>query len=147
MAPRHVTALAGKRVIGVSAGAEHSVVCTSDGEVYSFGWGRYGNLGLGDREDRHVPAKVEGISGVVAVGAGWRHSLAIRGDKGELFSWGWSKYGQLGHGDQCDSLEPKLVEALLGTKVVQISGGWRHSVAVVSDAEGKRACMCWGWNK
>ena len=24
------------------------------GKVYSWGWGRYGNLGLGDKSDRHV---------------------------------------------------------------------------------------------
>jgi alpha-tubulin suppressor-like RCC1 family protein len=98
--PRLVSALAGKRVSGVAAGAEHSVLCTEDGEVYAFGWGRYGNLGLGDREDRHVPTKVEGIDSVVGVGAGWRHSLAIRGEGRQLYSWGWSKYGQLGHGNQ-----------------------------------------------
>ena len=100
MLPRHVTALSGKTVIDVAAGAEHSIVCTSDGEVYSFGWNRYGNLGTNDREDRHIPTKVHGVEGVVAVGAGWRHSLAIRGEDRQLFSWGWSKYGQLGHGDQ-----------------------------------------------
>lgn len=42
----------------VAAGAEHTAAVTEDGELYSWGWGRYGNLGLGDRFDRLVPWKV-----------------------------------------------------------------------------------------
>jgi alpha-tubulin suppressor-like RCC1 family protein len=37
--------------------------------------------------------------------------------------------GQLGHGDLEDCDEPKLVEAIAGLKVVQISaGGWHNAV-------------------
>ena len=42
----------------VAAGAEHTAAVTEDGELYGWGWGRYGNLGLGDRNDRLVPEKV-----------------------------------------------------------------------------------------
>lgn len=148
MLPRHVTALAGKKVINVAAGAEHSIVCTSEGEVYAFGWNRYGNLGTNDREDRHIPTKLEGIDNVVAVGAGWRHSLAIRGEERQLFSWGWSKYGQLGHGDQSDHLVPKKVESFADYRVLVISGGWRHSAAIVDAPLPKgRHVACWGWNQ
>jgi alpha-tubulin suppressor-like RCC1 family protein len=42
----------------VAAGAEHSVAITEKGELYGWGWGRYGNLGLGDRNDRCIPEKV-----------------------------------------------------------------------------------------
>lgn len=42
----------------VAAGAEHSVAVAEDGELYGWGWGRYGNLGLGDRNDRLIPEKV-----------------------------------------------------------------------------------------
>lgn len=35
---------------------------------------------------------------VSTVACGWRHSVAATSD-GRLFTWGWSKYGQLGHGD------------------------------------------------
>ncbi|KAK6923494.1 Regulator of chromosome condensation, RCC1 [Dillenia turbinata] len=42
----------------VAAGAEHTAAITEDGALYGWGWGRYGNLGLGDRSDRLVPEKV-----------------------------------------------------------------------------------------
>lgn len=42
----------------VAAGAEHSAAVTEDGHLFGWGWGRYGNLGFGDRNDRLVPEKV-----------------------------------------------------------------------------------------
>lgn len=45
----------------VAAGAEHSVAITENGELYGWGWGRYGNLGLGDRNDRWIPEKVSSV--------------------------------------------------------------------------------------
>lgn len=45
----------------IAAGAEHTAAVTEDGHVYGWGWGRYGNLGLGDRNDRLVPERVLSI--------------------------------------------------------------------------------------
>lgn len=98
--PQQVTALADQRVVRVACGAEHSVCSTDTGEVYAWGWGRYGNIGDGHRQDRHVPTQVQGLAAVKIeqVACGWRHNLAVD-DTGALYTWGWSKYGQLGHGD------------------------------------------------
>ncbi|GLT55522.1 hypothetical protein SLA2020_494170 [Shorea laevis] len=46
----------------VAAGAEHTAAVAEDGELYGWGWGRYGNLGLGDRNDRLVPEKVSAVN-------------------------------------------------------------------------------------
>ena len=48
----------GVEVRAVACGGEHSLAATSSGEVYSWGWGRYGNLGLGPAEDKLLPSKV-----------------------------------------------------------------------------------------
>lgn len=45
----------------ITAGAEHTAAVTEDGELYGWGWGRYGNLGLGDRIDRLIPEKVSSV--------------------------------------------------------------------------------------
>lgn len=42
----------GQKVTAVSCGAEHSVVATENGQVYAWGWGRYGNVGDGQKVDR-----------------------------------------------------------------------------------------------
>ncbi|GAB2287222.1 Ultraviolet-B receptor uvr8 [Dionaea muscipula] len=144
LVPQKLMAFQGSSIKMVAAGAEHSAAVTEDGEVYGWGWGRYGNLGLGDREDRNVPQKVSSINGVkmILVACGWRHTIAVS-TTGALYTYGWSKYGQLGHGDFEDHLIPHKVEALSDRVISQISGGWRHTMALTS--EGK--LYGWGWNK
>lgn len=99
--PREVSSLNQEFVTAISCGAEHSICCTKEGKVFSWGWGRYGNIGDGETIDRHTPVLVKGLDGVKIekVACGWRHSIAID-RSGAVYSWGWSKYGQLGHGDQ-----------------------------------------------
>jgi alpha-tubulin suppressor-like RCC1 family protein len=45
----------------IAAGAEHTAAVTEDSDLYGWGWGRYGNLGLGDRNDRLLPKKVSSV--------------------------------------------------------------------------------------
>ena len=51
--------LAGVRVVGVAAGARHSIVLAADGRVFTFGRGDYGRLGHGDWQDQFTPRAVE----------------------------------------------------------------------------------------
>jgi len=52
--PRLVESLAGKKVIGATAGGAHSAAWTKDGEVFTFGCGTelFGGRGLGHGEDQ-----------------------------------------------------------------------------------------------
>ncbi|CAM6119340.1 unnamed protein product [Calypogeia fissa] len=144
LVPRKVSAFEGIAVKMLAAGAEHTAAVTENGKLYGWGWGRYGNLGLGDRNDRLVPGEVASVPGerFSLVACGWRHTIAVS-DSGNLYTFGWSKYGQLGHGDYMDHLVPYQVGALKNKRVVQISGGWRHTVAL--DCDGR--LHGWGWNK
>uniref|UniRef100_A0A6N2KFE8 Aminotransferase class I/classII large domain-containing protein n=1 Tax=Salix viminalis TaxID=40686 RepID=A0A6N2KFE8_SALVM len=102
-----------------------------------MGLGSIWNLGLGDRNDRLVPEKVslvnnESSLGILTVNArkknlklgdkmimvacGWRHTISVS-SSGGLYTYGWSKYGQLGHGDFEDHLTPHKVEALRGSSI------------------------------
>ncbi|KAB5514148.1 hypothetical protein DKX38_028054 [Salix brachista] len=58
LVPLKIQAFQGVSIKLVAAAAEHTAAVTEDGELYGWGWGRYGNLGLGDRNDRLVPEKV-----------------------------------------------------------------------------------------
>ncbi|XP_010930686.3 ultraviolet-B receptor UVR8 isoform X4 [Elaeis guineensis] len=144
LVPQRIQAFQGIAVKMVAAGAEHTAAVTEDGELYGWGWGRYGNLGLGDRNDRLVPEKVSAIEEqkMVLVACGWRHTIAASAS-GSLYTFGWSKYGQLGHGDFEDHLIPHQLEALKDSCISQISGGWRHTMALTSDGR----LYGWGWNK
>lgn len=143
--PQKIEAFQGISVKMVAAGAEHTAAVTEDGELYGWGWGRYGNLGLGDRMDRLVPQKVSAIEGekMILVACGWRHTISVT-STGALYTYGWSKYGQLGHGDfEMDHLIPHKLNALSKSFISQISGGWRHSMALTDDGK----LYGWGWNK
>ena len=63
---------------------------------------------------------------VKSVSCGGLHILALT-DAGEVLSFGQGNYGQLGHGDQLDQREPKVVEALRGKHVNAIAAGNLHS--------------------
>ena len=45
----------------LSAGVNHTVVCTAEGQVLTFGDGQYGQLGHGDDGYESVPRLVENM--------------------------------------------------------------------------------------
>ena len=63
----------------LAAGAEHTTAVTENGKLYGWGWGRYGNLGLGDREDRLVPAEVASIA-VITTFVSFHHMHVLDGN-------------------------------------------------------------------
>ena len=53
------------------------------------------------RSRRWLPARVripDEAAQITSVASGWRHSMCVD-STGVVYSFGWSKYGQLGHGD------------------------------------------------
>lgn len=56
---------------------------------------------------------------MVMVACGWRHTISVSASGG-LYTFGWSKYGQLGHGDFEDHLVPHKLEALNGSFISQV---------------------------
>ncbi len=84
--------LAGKTIISVSAGKEHSLALCSDGTIAAWGWNFEGQLGDGTWTRRKIPVEVvrTGIlSGKTAIEleAGAFHSLARCSD-GTVVAWG-----------------------------------------------------------
>ena len=123
--------LVGKRVVGVAAGNQHTVVWTDKGKVYSFGYGDCGQLGHGDEEDELVPRLIGGVlerKRVVGVAAGGGHTV-VWTNKGKAYSFGYGENGQLGHGGKEDELVPRLIEdVLVGKMVIGVAAGDEHTV-------------------
>ena len=105
-------------------------------------------LGHGDQQRQLLPKKIEAFAGkrVVAVSAAHAHSLAIIADSA-VWSWGSGYSGRLGHGDEQNQLLPKKVEAFAGQRVVAVSAGVFHSIALTADGavlscgKGDRGCL------
>ena len=72
--------------------------------------------------------------------AGRSNSLALTAD-GAVFTWGESERGCLGHGeDLSNQVLPKKVEAFAGQRVIAVSVGAYHSLALTADG----AVFTWG---
>jgi alpha-tubulin suppressor-like RCC1 family protein len=86
----------------VAGGTSHTLVLrTTDGTVWAFGLNSDGQLGDNTTTQRKTPIQVTSLSGVVAVAAGAKHSLALT-TTGTLYAWGDNYYGQLGNGNNID---------------------------------------------
>ena len=126
--PRLIEALAGKNVIGVAAGDEHTAVWTKEGELFTFGDGACGQLGHGGRESQHAPMLVEALVGKKVIGAAADgHQTVVWTEAGELFTFGKGHSGQLGHGGHQNEHVPRLVKSLAGKKVIGAHAGYEHS--------------------
>lgn len=77
--PALVNCLSRERPVSASAGRVHSIVLTSRGEVWTWGSGRSGRLGLGSSIDEAEPCLVDTLEGVevLQVAAGMDHNLLL----------------------------------------------------------------------
>ncbi len=147
-----VSALAGKTVTAIAAGALHNLALCADGTVAAWGYNYDGELGNNSATDSLVPVAVD-MSGVlagktvVAVAAGNSHSLALCSD-GTVAAWGDNTSGQLGTNNTINSRVPVAVNtaagvsALAGKTVVAITAGAYHNLALCADG----ILVAWGSN-
>ena len=74
----------GARIVMAACGCDHSVAATAEGDVFTWGAGRFGRLGHNDEQCRLAPAKLGrwqfGGGKVVLVAAGWAHTVALAED-------------------------------------------------------------------
>jgi alpha-tubulin suppressor-like RCC1 family protein len=165
--PTLVDTLKGKKIVSVAIGSVHSLAITNEGELYCWGSGTYGRLGL--EEDKYqmpkdeygdsyqpIPILVELLKNkkIVGIACGRIHSLAFT-NNGELYSWGGASYGILGIGNT-DHLKrdphedipyqpvPILVKSLKGKKVIAVACGRTNTSFAVTD---QNEVYSWGKNR
>ncbi|XP_061369966.1 ultraviolet-B receptor UVR8-like isoform X2 [Gastrolobium bilobum] len=115
------------------------LACQASGmSVYSVGCGLGGKLGHGSKTDEKYPRLIEQFQllnlqpMVVAAGA-WH--AAVVGRDGRVCTWGWGRYGCLGHGNEECELVPKVVEALSNVKAVHVATGDYTTFIVSNDGD------------
>ncbi|XP_050945239.1 ultraviolet-B receptor UVR8-like isoform X1 [Cucumis melo] len=128
--PTCVSSLSSTQVESISAGLWHTVCITAEGLVYAFGGNQFGQLGTGTDQGETIPRLLDApiLEGKRAnrVSCGARHNVILT-DDGQLFSWGWNKYGQLGLGDSIDRNIPSKV-SIEGCLPRNIVCGWWHTL-------------------
>jgi alpha-tubulin suppressor-like RCC1 family protein len=136
LTPMAVEGLAGSTVVAVAAGSTSTAAVTATGELYTWGRSNHGNLGHGEEHvEVLLPQLVAGLAGkrVAGVAAGDYYTLAWT-DSGELYSWGRSGNGAMGH-ENVILYSPRRVEALAGEAVVGATAGSTHTIVTTQQQE------------
>ena len=133
-------------VTQIAAGADHSLVLTSSGQLYAFGDNFYGELGNvtnnGTNNPNLTPALVSlpGQSGpVTEIAAGEAHSLVLTAS-GQLYAFGFNGDGELGSATNNGTFHPNPTPALVSLpgqsgQITQIAAGAKQSLAVTSSGQ------------
>ncbi|XP_045647665.1 probable E3 ubiquitin-protein ligase HERC6 [Ursus americanus] len=131
-------------LLRAASGERHSLLLLSNGELHSCGDNSQGQLGRkGVQRDEH-PKRIRTLDNlrVDLVSCGKEHSLAVC-YKGRVFAWGAGSEGQLGVGEFKEiNLIPTKIKTLTGIKIIQVSCGHYHSLAL---SEGGQV-FSWGSN-
>ncbi|XP_026166477.1 probable E3 ubiquitin-protein ligase HERC3 isoform X2 [Mastacembelus armatus] len=133
--PRTPKALCNIAVSQVACGSQHSVALTKDGQVYTWGQGSRGQLGLGEGIfTDSSPQQLRALSAMplVQIAAGGEQSFALS-VSGGVFSWGRNDCGQLGLGDTTDRNTPTHVDYLNMKKTIHVSCGKDHTTILTKD--------------
>eukprot|EP00825_Cyclidium_porcatum_P046805 TRINITY_DN745_c0_g1_i2.p1 TRINITY_DN745_c0_g1~~TRINITY_DN745_c0_g1_i2.p1 ORF type:complete len:1060 (+),score=235.51 TRINITY_DN745_c0_g1_i2:76-3255(+) len=125
--PRQIIKLSNKKIIQIACGEFHTMVLTSDKDIYAWGRGFEGQLGLKlqqtasapqflgffykkfecDSKNYSIKKEVKIVIKQIACGA--YHSMAIT-DEGQLYVWGENKLGQCGiNGNPLNIFTPTLL--------------------------------------
>ncbi len=135
-------------VKAISAGCYHSLAIKENGSVWAWGYNYYGELGNGKDDADYTPGdpqelepvKVDGLSNVKNVSAGYYYSMAVK-QSGTAWTWGYGGYGQIGNGDLDDSKVPERVQSLTNVRTVSAHAYSEHSLALREDG------TVWAWGE
>ena len=132
------------KIKAIAASHDHFLILSEDGNIYSSGNNKYGQLGsgyeiqdeFGRRETRKI-IKIENKVKIKAISTSSFHSL-ILSEEGDVYSFGRNDKGQLGVNDFDHRNKPTLIKLEKdGNKVnvKAISAGVMHSLILTEDGD------------
>ncbi|MFZ5354115.1 MAG: FecR domain-containing protein [Bacillota bacterium] len=148
LTPTQISGLSNIVKVAADSGTGYSFALDKHGHLWGFGGGGYGKLGNGSTSYQFSPVKLTdsntGIAGFnniefVDVKLGYEHTVALD-SKGNVWTWGYNYYGQLGDGSTSNRLTPYKITTL--SSISKIAAGDYHTIAV--GANGK--VYTWGYN-
>lgn len=135
--PGQVLKPSGVQFSKVSCGRRHTLALDQNGICYSWGYGKDGVLGHGNRDNIDVPKAIDALRNevIVDICCGKDFSLALTKD-GIVYSFGADDFGQLsqGHVDRFQDT-PKVIESLREHKITGIACGELHAAFVSEDGK------------
>lgn len=135
--PKVIEALRDEEISDIACGWDHSLVCTKAGEVYVWGDGTNGKLGLGNDENQTIPVLVNTLKDIKirCVYGSFEHSMALS-DEGILYSWGCGKGGRLGNMNESNSNIPLPIKCLIskGIKILNCALGDSYNLVIKNNS-------------
>ncbi|OHS95852.1 hypothetical protein TRFO_10251 [Tritrichomonas foetus] len=128
-------------VLSVSCGSQHTVVCAASGSnfvVLGSGDNTVGQLGFGNSNSNYSISNVNEFKVIKTPSRSRFHQVCcgnfftfLLTDTAEVYCMGHNNHGQLGLGNQANSIsEPTFCMALLGVPVISMAAGSSHSLAL-----------------
>jgi len=130
--------------MAVACGDGFTAVVMEKGDLWSFGKGRSGQLGVGTDAHQLLPASVDGADevfdgeAVVTVAAGFEaaefmHTACVTA-KGTLWTWGNGQNGRLGHSDREPRQRPTRLgkEMFGGSPAVMVACGEDYTLVLTA---------------
>ena len=107
-------------IVHFVCGSYHSLFLDSEGNVYSVGDNKDGELGLGHNINQNELTKIPNIPPIKIISCA-RSSSYLIDFEGNLWTFGRNNEGQLGHGTKTNITSPKIINTL--KNIQQISYG------------------------
>lgn len=141
------SALSGKSVVGIAAGAAHNLAITSDGRLVAWGLNATGQLGDGTTTTRSIPVTVaEYGTSEVNMAGGSNFSLLVKTVNGVVFAWGANNSGQIGDGSTTNRLTTQSGPSLnLAQYNRRVAAGASHAYSLAFDASQNKDGRIWAW--
>ncbi|DAA28802.1 TPA: hect domain and RLD 5 [Bos taurus] len=141
--PSCIEALDDQKVEFLACGGCHTALLTKSGLVFTFGDGKYGQLGHNSTQNELRPRLVTGLVGnrVTQIACGRQHTLAYVSDTGKVFSFGSGKEGQLGNGGTRNQLIPRPMKLLSSEELKSESSTSVKELIMV--AGGNQSILIW----
>ena len=125
----------------VETAGSHTIMLKTDGTVWCYGIGKFGELGNGKETTSDEPVQAVFPNGTIItkIAAGENHSIALD-NKGNVWTWGRNNYYQLGNINDNNVLVPTQVNGISNIK--DIEAGTYTSFAIGEAGE----VYSWGLN-
>ncbi|XP_056322083.1 X-linked retinitis pigmentosa GTPase regulator [Danio aesculapii] len=132
-------------VLRVACGGKHTLALTED-ELYCFGGGEFGQLGLGTLvfvADSPVAVGHFRKGRVTHVTCGEQHSALIT-DSGLLYTFGDGHHGKLGHGDEnfTNQFSPTVCQRFFEYSVMTVACGSSHMLVFARPRQQESEEVC-----
>jgi len=138
--PKSIELLKGINVISIACGWKHTGLVTVNADVFMFGNGNFGQLGLGQQiKSSLVPKKLQLTGDKPHKICCCSSSTFLLCSNGHLWCFGRNQFGQLGLGTMVDQYSPQYLEI---ANVKEISCGSEHTIILTE--QGRIYTFGWG---